>query len=527
MTSQRPFVVSRSHTVLWLVVLLVGFGLRIFELERMPPFVHGDGVNLAEYSLVVARGEAPWYGVRRDGDTNWAFLQYAPYALLGGDLYALRFMTVCWSMVGLAAAYYAIRQMFGASVALYALWLLAVSHMLVHFGRVATIVIPSVLTSFLAIGLYLKAQRWQDHGLARAALFTLAGAVLALNLYEYVAARTVFFAIAALWLLSLPRWRVAWHAYLRDTVCLTIGFFIVATPILWWYMQRPVDLFDRMEFLSVFNPRHAAINLKLYGSLDTPMLLYGQTLRSVGAFFVVNDTSPNYHFDAPLMDLASALLMLPGLVLAWRRNTQLTLVMLVWLAAGLIAGSILLVEPPTSYHYIVLVPLVIIFAALSMDWLARSEAGWLFAPLLVVGISWVNIHFYFTLYPTKGAWYSLESAVGLYARTQQDCCDIWFVGELDYTPKKICLLAAAPATVRFVRDVTYLPDTLGEDKPAIVIVPPDKSNWHIPTLKRRFPQGHEQYYTDRGYWMFDTYRLSRLRRRTCAMDMVDGPCIKP
>ena len=346
----------------------------------------------------------------------------------------------------------------------------------------------------------------------RVTLFGLAGAVLALNLYEYVAAKSVFFAIAALWLFSIPRRKVAWLAYLGDTVCLAIGFFMVAAPILWWYSQRPVDLFGRMEFLNVFNPRYAATNLKLYGQVDTPALLYWQTLRSLGAFFVVNDTSPNYHFQAPLMDLASALMILPGIPLAFRRNAKLTIVVLIWLAAGLTAGAILLVEPPTSYHYIVLVPLVIIFAAATMHKLATSRIGRPVVPLLILGISWVNVYLYFDVYPQKGAWHSVESSAGLYVRAQRDCCDFWFVGELDSTPKRICALAAAPTPIRFVADATNLPDTLGEEKSAIVIMAPNQTNRHMPTLRRRFPRGNEQYYAERGYWVFSTYKLMRSRQ---------------
>jgi hypothetical protein len=38
---------------------------------------------------------------------------------------------------------------------------------IVHFGRVTSIVIPSVMTSFLTIGLYLRAPRWQGRPLTR------------------------------------------------------------------------------------------------------------------------------------------------------------------------------------------------------------------------------------------------------------------------------------------------------------------------------------------------------------------------
>jgi len=236
-----------SHRLLLVCILLFSFALRVFELEHLPPFEHPDGVSLAEYSLKVARGDVPWYGVRTDGDTNWAFLQYAPYALFGGSLWALRLTSALWSMLVLTVTYFAVRQMFGARVALFAMLLMGCAHLLIHFSRAVTIVLPSVLTSFLSIGLYCKAQCISADGRRSTGLWLLTGAVLALNLYEYVAARSVFFALAALWLLSLPRQRSAWRPYAHRMLLLAAGFLLIAAPILLWYFQHPNHLLDRFS----------------------------------------------------------------------------------------------------------------------------------------------------------------------------------------------------------------------------------------------------------------------------------------
>ena len=314
-----------SYPIAIVLILLFAFFLRVVDLEHMPPFVVPDGANLALYSQTVLRGDVPWYGVRADGDTNWSFLEFASYRLFGDDLFALRITISFWSMLALAAAYYGINQMFGARVAIYASFLMAVSHLLVHFGRAETIVLPSIFTSFLSVGIFLRARRWQGGARPRLALYALAGALLASNLYQYAAAKSVFFAIAALWLCALPLRRGAQRGFLADTLCLASGLLLVAAPILVWYLQQPVSLLSRAEILSVFNPRNLAINTRLYGAVDTPMLLVGQTLRSLGGFAFTWDTSPNYHIQAALLDPGSAVLLLPGLVLALRRRAALTL----------------------------------------------------------------------------------------------------------------------------------------------------------------------------------------------------------
>jgi 4-amino-4-deoxy-L-arabinose transferase-like glycosyltransferase len=509
--------IGTGHRISLVLILLFGLSLRVVDLDRMPPFAHPDGANLAEYSQTVLRGDVPWYGVRTDGDPNWAFLQFAPYRLFGDDLWALRITAVLWSMLTLAATYYGVTQMFGARVALYATFLMAVGHLLVHFGRVATIVGPSVMTSFLSVGLFLRASRWQDKGPTRVMLYTIVGALLAANLYQYAAAKSVLFAVAALWLFALPRRREAWPGFLADAICLAAGFLFVAAPILQWYLQRPTDLFGRAEALSVFNPRYLATNSKLYGAVDTPTLLFLQTLRSLGGFATVWDTSPDYHIQAALLDPGSAVLLLPGLALALWRHLKLTLVMLVWLAAGLIGGAILLVEPPTSYHYIVLVPLTMVFAALCLERMSSSRLGRCMVLLLLTLVTIANLYLYFQVYPNHGAWYSVESDIGFYVRDQvhaaPDCCSFWYVGEADLMPRKISALIATLPKIHYVRDedelATAIQPYLSDARTNLIIIPTQKANVLLPRLKQRFPGGRDRYYIDRGYWMFSSYILSR------------------
>ena len=495
--------------------LLIGFGLRVYMLDTMPPFAHGDDAALAEYSLHVAAGDYPVYGIRPDGDPNFAFVLFAPYALFGGNLYALRMVAAMWSVLTLAVIFFTVRKFLSVRVALLTVALLAVSHLFTHFGRIATIVVPSTLTSFLTIGLLYLARR--QSGKKRFVMFALSGAVLALNLYVYIAAKAVGFAIAVLWLLAIPRKRGEWRPYLTDLAPYAAVFLVLALPVLQWYLNRPADLVERLSFLSVFAPRNAVVNQRLYGTVDTLGLLYYQTLRSIGGFFVTPDTSPNYHFESALLDPGTAGLFVLGFLLLLIKKRSVTLMLAVWMAAGLIAGAILLVEPPTSYHYIVLVPIAIIFAAYGLDWLASARRIRMLTPVALLVIMAVNTNLYFNVYPTKGAWYSLESDVGFYMRSQLDCCTYWYLGVPDVTPRKITALIANPAVVRYVRDhddlERQIAPYLGDEQNQVIIVPNDKVADSLPRLHRRFPGGREYNYSDRGRRMFCTYTLLGRRAR--------------
>ena len=498
------------HYLSIILILWSALAVRVVDLERMPPFAHFDAANLADYSVRVLRDGIPWYGVRTDGDPNWAFVQYAPYVLFGGTHWALRITVALWSVLTLCAIYFGVKQMFGARVALCAMLLGAAAHLLIHFGREGTIVMPSVLSSFLTIGVFLKAQR-SAPGRARALLFALSGVLLALNLYEYAAAKAVFAGVAVLWLLALPRQRAGLRPFLVESALLALGCAALTVPIAVWYAQHPLDLVWRAEALSIFQPRNAAINLKLYGTLDTLSILWQQSLRSVEAFFSVNDTSPNYHFEAPLLDSASALLLAPGIVLAFRRSLRVTLALGAWFALGLLAGAVLLIEPPTSYHYIVLVPTALIFAALSLDWIARARRGLALAGVVVAAIGLANLYLYFAVYPYKGAWYSLESDVGFYAHELGNCCSVWYVGNSEPTAREISQYIATPTPIAYEFTLDQLLPAiqpyLADDQPDVIIVPPERSGEVLARLEAALPGGKEVVYVDRGRPMFRAYTL--------------------
>ncbi|MEP7198814.1 MAG: glycosyltransferase family 39 protein [Chloroflexota bacterium] len=488
-------------------ILLLAFAVRVFDVERMPPFVHWDEVNQAQQPLTILSGEVPLLGVGYNGNPNLTFFQSAPYLLFGNNLWALRITSALWSVLAIAVAYFGVTQMFGVRVAILATLLMASAHVLIHFGRAGMNVLGAIPSSFLAVGLFLKAQRHQ-----RAWLFGLAGAALALNLYEYVAARAVLFGVGALWLMSLPRSRRDWPRVARNTLWLAAGFSVAAAPVVWWYVENPQDLMSRAQILSVFGEWGARVNQSLYGTVDTPTLLMFQTLRSFGGFVMVSDTSPNYRIAAPLLDVGTTMLCMSGLIVAWRRQPKLTVALLVMMAAGLLAGAILLIEPPTSPHYIVLIPFAIVFAAVCLDWMVKP-VGWIWLGMILIGICLLNLYLYFVYYPEHGAWYSLETDVGLFVLDTRGCCTVWYIGHPEETPRQISAFVAAPTPIRYLPDVDQVRSELNptQSRPAIVIVPEETAVDVLSRLREWFPNGVEQSYLDRGRVMFRSYTMSAAR----------------
>ena len=207
-----------------------------------------------------------------------------------------------------------------------------------------------------------------------------------------------------------------------------------------------------------------------------------------------------------------------GFLLLLARKRSVTLMLAVWMAAGLIAGAILLVEPPTSYHYIVMVPIAVIFAAYGLDWLASARrfacwCQWRCSSL------WRSTRTYTLMCirpKARGTDWKMHN-VGFYMRSQRDCCAYWYLGMPDVTPRKITALIVNPAVVRYVRDHDELErqiaSYLEDEQNQVIIVPNDKVADSLPRLHRRFPGGREYNCSDRGRRMFCTYTLLGRRAR--------------
>lgn len=489
------------------LILLLSFLLRIVDLEHIPPFVHFDEVNNIVQARRVLNGELPLFGIGYSGHTNLSFLiQYFPYLAFGGNLWAIRITSVLWSMLALSAVYFGTRVMFGPRVATIATLLMAVAHTMIQFGRQGQpYIIQSVFVNFLLVGVFLKAECRQPESLSARLGFLLTGMILGINAYQYATAQPAFFWVAAVWLLMIGRRRKTWRIYTRNTLYMAAGFLVIAAPLLRWYLQHPHDLVGRAESLSIFSHAGIANATEMYGTADMLHILLYQVARSFGAFIASWDTNPNYGIHAPVLDPITGMLLLPGLGFAILKKPRLTVTLLIWFLVAIIAGAVMLTEPPNSSHYIVLVPLAIIFAAIGLSELIAVRASRPFVPLILAGICFLNIYLYFNYYPEHGAWYSRESDVGYYVRDLRGCCEVIYIGNPMPTPRAITAFVAAPTMITYVDYSDRLLTQLRIERMSrrvVVIIPNEYKDSVLPSLQLYFPSGTTQSYIDRGKIMF-------------------------
>lgn len=498
---------NSTYLTFLVLILLLNFLLRIVDLEHIPPFVHFDELNNVIQGRRVLNGDIPLFGVGYSGHTNLSFLiQYVPYLIFGGNLWAIRITSVFWSTLTLAAAYFGTWVMFGPRVGIIATLLMAVAHTMIQFGRQGQpYIIQSVFVNFLLVGIYLKAQCRRPDSMSARTSFLLTGAILGFNAYQYATAQPAFFWFAAVWLLSIPCQKVARRSYALNMVYLAAGFLVVAGPLLWWYMQHPHDLVGRAQTLNLFSRAGLAGAQGMYGTDNMPHIVLYQIARSFGAFIASWDINPNYGISAPVLDPITGMLVLPGLVFALLKQPRLTTTLLIWFLIAIIAGAILLVNPPNSSHYIVLVPLAIIFAAVGLSRLFAVPASRPFVPLILIGICFLNLYLYFSYYPYHGAWYSRESDVGYYVHDLRGCCEVWYTGNPSPTPKAITAFVAAPTPIHYVEYSDQLLTQLRSEamnKRVVIIIPGEYKADVLPHLQQYFPSGTTQTYIDRGKLMF-------------------------
>src|SRR5579883_1151234 len=224
-----------------LVTLLgIGWALRGFQLDRVPLGLLWDEAYNASDAVQILHGTRPIFLTGNFGrEAMLMYFQAASISVLGQTDLAMRLPSALAGMLTLPVSYVLVRRLFDRRVAMLTLGWLALSPWHVILSRLALrpVLLPLVCAlAFYALWRGLEAFRPdvaapQDRRapvLTGLAWLALAGALVGLSLYTYVAARfvpLVVLAFAAHLLAWDTRWlRRAWPGFLACGVAATLVF---------------------------------------------------------------------------------------------------------------------------------------------------------------------------------------------------------------------------------------------------------------------------------------------------------------
>lgn len=349
------------------VTLIAAAGLRLWQVGALPPGLHYDEAADTIIAAQIARGEnTPIFVEAYTGKEVLFFYWAAAWMkLIGPTAFAMRLAAALAGVLTVAATYRAVRELFhphpfspgsgGQSVALLAAMFMAVSFWHVLMSRLGFRSISEPLLQALALaalfrGLRLNRWRW----------FAIAGMMIGLNLYTYLAARLFPVAIAIIFAYFMILDRGRRLERLTQFLVMVAAAVLVFLPLGVYFAQHPQAFLTRIQQVA---PQADQLG-KLIENIG----------RALGMFFLNGDPYIRFNLpDRPLFPWLWGALFALGVIIAlmgvWRGRTRYrrgayfaaivtTLIML--LPTALAVNEI----TPSNLRAIGLMPIVFVFPAL-------------------------------------------------------------------------------------------------------------------------------------------------------------------
>ena len=348
--------------------------------DTLPPGLHYDEAADTIIAQQIARGDsAPIFVAAYTGKEVLFFYWAAAWMkLIGPTVFATRLAAAMAGLLTVAVTYWTTRELFasrilppaskmqvagGNFIAGLAMIFIATSFWHVLMSRLGFRSISEPLLQALALatlfrGLRLNRWRW----------IMIAGVLIGLNLYTYLAARLFPLAIAAIFLFLIT--------FDRDQRRLRSAQFIVATgtallvfaPLGLYFLNNPSAFLTRIQQVAP----HAE---------QAPALLENIG-RALGMFFISGDPYIRFNLPArPLFSIVWGVFFIIGLTTAligvfrgktvWRKTAYFSIIVttvIMLLPTALAVNEI----TPSNLRAIGLMPLVFVFPALGVWWTAKE-----------------------------------------------------------------------------------------------------------------------------------------------------------
>jgi 4-amino-4-deoxy-L-arabinose transferase-like glycosyltransferase len=378
--------ITRWEWFLIVALLLIAFGLRTYDLLRVPPGLHNDEVAYAEITETVTHGRLAIFFPENIGNEGLAYYFAAPFMkVLGLNLLAIRLPAVFISMIAACLIWAFTRRLFGAITAIAALASFCVIFWTVAFGRIGLHVVMMVPLATLAAYCL-----WRAQSATRRRVYVwwaLSGVCLGAAIDTYTAAR-ILPAILVIFggYIVIVR-RAEWKKWWSGIAIALIAAALIAAPLFITLAQNPQE--DQLGFFNIDRPLRELQQGNVQPVIET-------SLRTLGMFGFVGDPLPYYGIpDRPFLDPISFLLLIGGLLIAlWRWRKPEYAFLFLWFFISLAPG-ILSQPAPNSTRTLgvqaVLFTLMGIAVNETIRWAEARTRNWLgtLSPrhLVIVGFS--------------------------------------------------------------------------------------------------------------------------------------------
>lgn len=484
-------------------LFVVGALLRLIALDSYPSGIHVDEAATSRIALQILRGGGPHpFGFAFIGDpAPFMYAEALCLALFGPTVAATRVLAGISGALTLPALWLLARPLFGPTVALLAVALLAVNAADLHFSRMALNVIEVPLLGVLALALC-----WRGFLERRRAWHLLAGMSLGFAQFAAYSGRGFVLGVAGTYGVILLTHRSRWRELIGGGLLALFGMLLVMAPQLAYVRNEPRQLWDRVAFRSVFRRWDQAT--EIHGTGDPVWVMVGQVKQNLLAFVSQGDRGTFYSFaGTPLLVPVLAALAILGLAIAVWRLRDSRYASLLMACAGVLAGASLSAGVPQAHRLVPMVPIVCLLGAIAADRLAALVAGLVgragyrrLEPALrtallvglVASVTVLDLREFFVRQPALRPWQPY-TAWAHWLAAQPEGQTVLLAGAPDvFAWDERMRLYGDARSVSDVTDPTIdVPAQIDPGEPYVVAVNPDNEDW-LPLLHQLLPDAHEQ-----------------------------------
>lgn len=480
------------------VTLVAGF-LRIYQLESIPPGLHGDeAIAGLEARRILDEGYIGPYVGSALGQAAGAFYWTALVLdIFGSSAFSVRLSMAILGALTVLVSYFLFRSMFNCRVAFIGAMLTAFSYWHLTFSRVGFPIISLPLAEVLCLlFLFRGLKRGNIAYFAAAGLF-FGGSVYTYNVFP------LFLLTVLLFLAFIVAKRGGGHRISpRPMLTFFLAAFITALPMLVFAIQNP----------GLYSPRFTQVlsstkrdYLDLSSLSDNLLFVLDRLGYSVSLFLTSGQPDGVDGLGwAALLDPMTGILFIAGMLISfWKLKDERYFLVLAGIATGLLGIALLSMKGSGEYRRgITALPLIMLAAALGLEgaWgLIKQRfgvgVGYSFLALALLFVFVFNVNYYFRDWaekePTRWVYcHDLVQALNHVKRLDTRDARIYFFSDrwsYNYETRKF-LLPDVPGEDRSERFGKFSIEKDAAHKRVVYLIM-SPYNRFIPQVQEKYPGG--------------------------------------
>jgi 4-amino-4-deoxy-L-arabinose transferase-like glycosyltransferase len=358
--------------LLLLLIAGIAFFLRFVDLPNVPLDVHGDFASIGLGAREILQGRVPALFA-----TGWASMPWAAYLpaalsmkVFGDSLFGMNMGAVIAGTVTVIGIYCLGSLLLNRSIALLAAAVSAVGYTDIHFSRVSAYIDP---VPWMVFGIYFLILGLRS---GRALWFGVSGVLLAVGFEMYYSGRLAFLVLILFFAYLAVFHRALVQSRWKGLLFLVIAGVVATGPMLLFHWRFFNTFMARTREVYAFTSGNLKHLLNKYNTESPTRVLVEQVWRSLLTFNYTPDSSTQFGFRHSMVNPMLAPLFVLGTALSAARLRQSSYALLfVWLASGVVVGSILTIDSPFWPRLVVLLPVVAILTGLGIYAAARAVLG--------------------------------------------------------------------------------------------------------------------------------------------------------